>query len=50
MLLAMKTVAAEEAEVPMADVAEEDAQKEVDEVKEYTTKKFMEDSAAHVKM
>ena len=50
MLLAVKTVAAEEVDVLMIEVVSEYVVEEVDEVDKYTSKESVEGEAAHMKM
>ena len=50
MLLDVETVAAEEVDVSMAEVTEEDMEEEVDDVEEDTYKEVVEGAEAHIKM
>ena len=50
MILAVENVSAEEVDVSMAEVSEEDVKEEVDGVLEDTAKEFVEEAAAHIKM
>ena len=50
MLLNVETVAALEVGVSMAEVAAEDMKEEVNELEEDTSKDFMEEAEAHMKM
>ena len=50
MLLAVETVAVEEVDVSMAEVAAEDTEEEVDKVEEDTAEEVVEEAAEHIKM
>ena len=50
MLLDVETLAAEEVNVSMVEVAAEDVDEEADEVEEETADEVVEGSAAHMKM
>ena len=49
-LLAVETVAAEEVDVSMAEIAAEDVEEEAGELKEDTDEEVVEEAAAHMKM